>query len=236
MSRREALFMAATAVAALAAGCNSAAQTPPTPVSVEDQALSAEVPETGGMMGQVRESCPMLVAGATVEVSDVAGGAGMTFTTRSGDVASLRARVRRMADRYGMHTGHGGMMWHQMAGGGHSTMGAGHEPDAAMMGAGRGVDADLMGAGHGPGAGMMGAGHGPGAGMMGGPGAAGAPGMPMIHGMMPAATATVEEVDGGARIVLMPTDPSQIEALRDHVRMHHERMQSGACPMLQTEP
>jgi hypothetical protein len=59
----------------------------------------------------------------------------------------------------------------------------------------------------------------------------GRPGMGM--GMMPAATATVEDIDGGARITLVANDPAQEDALRQHVRMHAERMQGGECPMMQ---
>jgi hypothetical protein len=51
--------------------------------------------------------------------------------------------------------------------------------------------------------------------------------------------ASAEEVPGGARLVLVPTDPSQLTALRQHVRMHLERMQSGPChpcPQCPTQP
>lgn len=55
------------------------------------------------------------------------------------------------------------------------------------------------------------------------------------HGLMPAATATVEDVEGGARILLVPVDPSLLESLREHARRHGERMQAGECPMLDPE-
>jgi hypothetical protein len=79
---------------------------------------------------------------------------------------------------------------------------------------------------------------------MGGPtgGAAGHQGMMMSGGMMngmmgdgmmmPAATATVEEVPGGSRIILRPKDPAKLEALREHAHKCSERMQSGQCPMM----
>lgn len=51
-------------------------------------------------------------------------------------------------------------------------------------------------------------------------------------GMMPAATASAENVDGGARIVLRPSDPAQLDALREHARTHAEQMSHGACPMM----
>lgn len=68
----------------------------------------------------------------------------------------------------------------------------------------------------------------------------GGPGMDMGHmagrGPMPAATATVTEIDKGARLELRPTDASQLDALREHVRWHQQRMESGECWMLQDQP
>lgn len=68
----------------------------------------------------------------------------------------------------------------------------------------------------------------------GGPG----PGMgPMgEHSPMPAANATVTEIDKGARLELEPTDPSQLEALREHIRWHGQRMHAGECWMLPGQP
>ncbi|MCA9529561.1 MAG: hypothetical protein KC543_05460 [Myxococcales bacterium] len=48
---------------------------------------------------------------------------------------------------------------------------------------------------------------------------------------MPPATASVEDVDHGARLVVRPKDPSQVDALRERVHMKAERMASGQCPM-----
>lgn len=67
----------------------------------------------------------------------------------------------------------------------------------------------------------------------GGPGHAG--GGMMGGGMMmsmPAATASVEDVENGARVVFRPEDPAQLESLREAVRTRAERMASGACPMM----
>ena len=65
----------------------------------------------------------------------------------------------------------------------------------------------------------------------------GGPGMGMGHlagrGPMPAATATVTEIDKGARLELRPTDESQLSQLREPVRWHQQRMESGDCWMLQ---
>jgi hypothetical protein len=56
--------------------------------------------------------------------------------------------------------------------------------------------------------------------------------------MMPAASASVEEIEGGARLVLRPKDAARLATLREHVRMHAGRMASGDCPMMpgQTTP
>lgn len=54
------------------------------------------------------------------------------------------------------------------------------------------------------------------------------------HGgmMMPAVTASVENVNGGARLVLRPKNSAQLEALRSHARMRADRMTQGECPMM----
>ncbi len=50
-------------------------------------------------------------------------------------------------------------------------------------------------------------------------------------GPMPATKASVESTSTGARLLLTPEDPSQLDALRQHVHTHHERMQGGECWM-----
>jgi len=57
--------------------------------------------------------CPMAVAGTRLTVDDTEAGVAMVFTT-TGDVADLRARVRRMAE---MHARMSGMMGGGMHGG-----------------------------------------------------------------------------------------------------------------------
>jgi hypothetical protein len=49
---------------------------------------------------------------------------------------------------------------------------------------------------------------------------------------MPAATASVEDVEAGARLVLKPKDSAELEALRAPLKQHAERMQHGGCPMM----
>lgn len=62
---------------------------------------------------------------------------------------------------------------------------------------------------------------------------AGHGGMMMGGGMMmPAATASVEDIETGARLILKPKDPAQLGALREHVRMKAQRMAGGECPMM----
>lgn len=65
----------------------------------------------------------------------------------------------------------------------------------------------------------------------------GGPGMGRGHGAgpMPSATATLFEMDDGVALELRPTDPSQLEALREHARWHQQRMQSGECWMVQQQ-
>jgi hypothetical protein len=59
-------------------------------------------------------------------------------------------------------------------------------------------------------------------------------GMKGMH-MVPS-RATAEDIDGGARIVLVPTDAAQLAALRTHVREHAAMMQKGECPMKGSQP
>ena len=56
--------------------------------------------------------------------------------------------------------------------------------------------------------------------------------MGMSHEGMVPSSATVEDVEAGARIVLTPNDPAQLGALRTHVHGHAERMARGECPMM----
>lgn len=58
-------------------------------------------------------------------------------------------------------------------------------------------------------------------------------GMMKGRGMkMPAATASVDDIDGGARLILRPHDPAQLAALQEHARMKAQRMAGGECPMM----
>ncbi len=62
-----------------------------------------------------------------------------------------------------------------------------------------------------------------------GPSGAGADQMSM---MPPPSRAAVEDVEGGARIVVTPNDPADLDRLRSAVLMHAQHMQeSGTCGM-----
>jgi hypothetical protein len=54
------------------------------------------------------------------------------------------------------------------------------------------------------------------------------------EGMMDS-RAVAEGIEGGARLVLTPNDPTQLAALREHARMHAESMRQGECPMMQMQ-
>jgi hypothetical protein len=50
---------------------------------------------------------------------------------------------------------------------------------------------------------------------------------------MPAASATVEEVPAGARLVLLPKDPATLDALRGHLKMMAGRLTHNGCPSME---
>jgi hypothetical protein len=49
-------------------------------------------------------------------------------------------------------------------------------------------------------------------------------------------TATAEDVPGGARVVLVPADLSQLTALREDARLRADMMKRGQCPMSALTP
>jgi len=44
-------------------------------------------------------------------------------------------------------------------------------------------------------------------------------------------SARADNTAQGARLIMTPTDPAQLDALRAHVKGHVEKMQRGECPM-----
>ncbi len=69
-------------------------------------------------------------------------------------------------------------------------------------------------------------------GMEGMHGGMGAPGGADQMMMPPPSRAAAEDVEGGARLVVTPNDPADLEKLRSAIRMHAQHMQeSGKCGM-----
>ena len=60
----------------------------------------------------------------------------------------------------------------------------------------------------------------------------GAGGMMGDDAMMPPSTASVDEIENGARLVLRPVDPAQTALIQAHVRTCADRMSHGECPMI----
>jgi hypothetical protein len=57
----------------------------------------------------------------------------------------------------------------------------------------------------------------------------------MANMKMVSSTAREEDADGGARIVMAPKDVADVQALRDHVRGHVQKMTPGKCAMMGSE-
>ncbi len=235
--------MVVLALAAAGAGCmgtthaSRRAEAPPQAAATpaETGAGAAQgMPEQGmGMMGE----CPMAVPGTQVAAADTPDGESVTFTTTSPDaVADLRNRVRAMADMHNRHHA-GGQMGMQGGAGmqgdtsGGTSMGS-SESESGSAGAEASPDQGSAGSGQGSdeaGGGDTG---------MGSTGSADAgadqgAGAPMHERMMSHPShAVVEDVDGGARVIVTPDDPADLERLRAAVRSHTERMsETGSCGM-----
>ena len=156
----------------------------------------------GGDQADMMSMCPVTMPGTTVSVSNTETGVALNFVTATGSVADLRQRVLHMAE---MHNAHGG---------GGSRGVDGHAGERMDDHAGEMMDGHNGGMMGGECRGMMqGGGHGNG------------------RMMMVPATATVEDIDGGARIVFLPRDPSTLENLREQVRQCAESVTDGDCPM-----
>ncbi len=52
------------------------------------------------------------------------------------------------------------------------------------------------------------------------------------HGMMPGSHASVEDVDSGARVNVVPDDPAQADRVRTMVSRYADHMQSQGCGMM----
>jgi hypothetical protein len=173
----------------------------------EEAATTGTTSQPRGMRAQAG-MCPMQVQGTKVEASNTDNGAALTFTT-TGDVAALRQRVTAMAEMHNTHHGGAGA--------------AAGCPCPMRQGQAQGCACPAREAGPG----------------QGGSGCEACPkhgegGKGMKRGMhMPASRVTTEEVEGGVRLVFTPTEEARLDALRESVRHHAERMSTGQCPMMQ---
>jgi hypothetical protein len=145
--------------------------------------------------------CPMHVQGTSVQAEDVEGGVALVFVT-TGDVGALRERVRNMA---ATHEAHG--MHSESRADTQETMRP-ESTDAATAGAKIGDADDGVSAG----------------------------GMPQDSTARPATAmmevdTRVEDVADGARLVLIATNPTDVEALRIETGQHAQRMSAGDCAM-----
>jgi len=208
--------------ALVAAGCSHSKNQETTEEVRQQQPPAAEAETQGGYTGSVGanatsgsgQDCPMQVTGTTLRTEDTSGGVALVFLT-SGDVSELRTRVRRLAD-----------MHNQMQSGSRSNMQQGASsstPSSSMPGTG---NYDTQGSGA-PGGGSMGEGS----------TYSGSTGMQQPStqgggGMMPSATARAEDIDGGAQLILIATDPSQTDTLRQNVRQEAQDMAAGNCSMM----
>ena len=55
-----------------------------------------------------------------------------------------------------------------------------------------------------------------------------------MHMQMVPSRAVAEDIDGGARVVLTPNDPAQLDALRAQANQHADMMRRGECPMMKS--
>ena len=51
--------------------------------------------------------------------------------------------------------------------------------------------------------------------------------------MMPSSHATVIDLESGARVQVIPSDPAELQKLQAAVRMHAQRMQKNGCGMME---
>lgn len=173
--------------------CGSRQQSP-------EPVTSAPVTANAAQSSDGRCTCPMAMnmANTQITTADTTDGIAIVFAT-TGDVADLRARVRKIADMHNQMAGEMGSMHGEGAQGG-GMQGGGMQ--------GGGMHCDGEGRMHGMGMGAK---------------------------MIPS-QASVEDVPGGARLMLVPVDASQLAALRQQARMWVEMMQKGQCPMMAQPP
>jgi hypothetical protein len=155
------------------------------------------------MHEQMGDHCPMVVQGATVSAADTPTGVALVFTTK-GDVAELRRRVAKMAEhQQKMAEKHTGMMTSNERGG-HEEQGAANNPHQHGDQGAKGSEGGCT-------CHMQGAG---------------------MQGRHIEKTVQVVEIEGGAQLVYMPKESTDLTDLRNHVKAKAQAMQEGKCPMM----
>ena len=197
----------------LLAGCAAknaegrASASPASRTSVQAEALKAKCADC---------ECPEGLAQAGVSVSNTDGGVALTFITSEDEVAELRARVRHMADVNNRGTGDAQPTFteHEVR---DEAEGEVAPAPAPRLNGGMPLQQEGLHTMHG-----------------GRPGQRPYFGTSAGSGSIPS-TAAVEDVDGGARLVLTPRDSNQLAALRERVSAHVRRVQDAECAMLAAE-
>ena len=185
----------------LAVGCGSEEPSTETAETSSGQRATSGGESEMASPDSTAANCPMYVEGTSVQAENVEGGAALTFVT-TGDVAALRERVRNMASAHESHAMHEAQEF-DMGG----TTRPGETDEAAAAKIGDAEDADD------------------------GVSAGGMPqGSTAGYGEVDADT-RVEDIEGGARLFLIATNPSDVEDLRIEIEHHAQRMAAGECEM-----
>lgn len=176
------------------------------------QASATQDMQANPKHARMKEICPMQVEGTTRAVTKLDDAVAMDFTTTSGDVDELRARVQKMSQMHG-----------QMHGNMHAEMKDAHgKQPAEMKGKHAKMRAEMKGE-----QGKMN--HGMKHGEM-------TEEQRQMHKqmkqLMADVTVSTEELDAGMRLKLTPKDATQVDALYAMMQKRSEMMgEHGQCPM-----
>ena len=174
-----------------------------------DDGIDTEVDVDSPQWRTATAACPLLVDNVQVEIEEVPTGVALNFRTTEGDVEELQDRVEQMARMYELHDSSGGtILWHH-----YSHMRGDMDQQglkkAKKQGEKQGEKQAKKQAKK--------------------QGNQGNQDEPM--GVIPTSTAMVEDLDDGARLVLIPQDPDDIDELREQIRTHQQHMSAGECWM-----
>jgi hypothetical protein len=203
------IIVAAFAVLA-AAGCSKEEKTNTPGTTQTTTGGETATPAPGQESASI--ACPMKVMGTTVQAENVEGGAALIFTT-SRDIDALREHVRNFAamqEAQGMRGGHAGMS---------GTMRPGGSPSAGAKSAEPMNDEQRGGSVYG------GADQTAGGGSSAKAEVEGAMAMPQVN-------TRVEDIDGGARMVIIPMDSNDLDTVRMQVEEQAQTMTRGQCPAM----